>query len=214
MTSPSAFLYRYTPEEAGRLRIFAARSIRNLDFHFTSLEWLVLTAPFAISAIQAYYGSGRAHGENWTDGVAPLFGFHHRLFRPFGSFMSKTSPVTQIPFRASHSVAILLSCIALVSGGQAQQFSTLLTDPSGHGAQAVPAAKLNFQSTDYTDGANPQSVVVADFNKDGKLDFANVNYSDGGAGSVSVFLGNGDGTFQPKVDYAVGDGPDGIAVAD
>ena len=128
--------------------------------------------------------------------------------------MSKTSPVTQIPFRASHSVAILLSCIALVSAGQAQQFSTLLTGPSGRGAQAVPAAKLNFKSTDYTDGANPQSVVVADFNKDGKLDFANVNYNDGAAGSVSVFLGNGDGTFQPKVDYAVGDGPDGIAIAD
>jgi len=130
--------------------------------------------------------------------------------------MFKTFQQRQIPFRSSHSIAILLLSTALVSAGQAQQFSPSPTAPwaAARALPAAPAARLNFKSTDYTDGENPQSVVVADFNKDGNLDFANVNYSDGGAGSVSVFLGNGDGTFQAKVDYAVGDGPDGIAVAD
>jgi hypothetical protein len=73
---------------------------------------------------------------------------------------------------------------------------------------------LKFRSKDYTTGTNPQSIQVGDFNEDGKLDVVMVDYSGGGAGSVSVFLGNGDGTFQAKTDYATGDGPDSVVVAD
>jgi len=74
--------------------------------------------------------------------------------------------------------------------------------------------KLRFKSANYPTGTNPQAVVVGDFNKDGELDFAQVNYNGGGAGSVSVFLGNGDGMFQAKKDYATGSGPDALAVGD
>jgi hypothetical protein len=42
-------------------------------------------------------------------------------------------------------------------------------------------------------GNNPSSVVVADFNNDGKPDIAITNQ---GEGTVSVYLGNGDFTFQ------------------
>jgi hypothetical protein len=45
----------------------------------------------------------------------------------------------------------------------------------------------------------PLSLVTADFNGDGKLDIASVSYS---SNTVSILLGNGDGTFQPPVDYA------------
>jgi hypothetical protein len=41
-------------------------------------------------------------------------------------------------------------------------------------------------------GASPQSVTVADFNGDGIADVAV-----GAAGSIGIFLGNGDGTFKP-----------------
>jgi hypothetical protein len=78
----------------------------------------------------------------------------------------------------------------------------------------VGACTLKFKSTSISTGTNPQTVAVADFNQDGQQDFAQVNYSGGGAGSVGVFLGNGDGTFTPKGTFAVGAGPDGIAVAD
>jgi len=76
------------------------------------------------------------------------------------------------------------------------------------------ACQLKFKSTDYTTGANPQSVVVGDFNNDGKADFAQVNYDGGGGGSVDVFLGKGDGTFKLKGRYTVGNGPDALAAAD
>src|SRR5207249_1194664 len=61
----------------------------------------------------------------------------------------------------------------------------------------------------YAVGANPSSVAVADFNRDGKPDLvtANTGSSPGYAGSVSVLLGNGDGTFQPARDYAAGSYP-------
>src|SRR5258708_4199700 len=47
----------------------------------------------------------------------------------------------------------------------------------------------------------PDSVAVGDLNADGKLDLVVAN---GDAQDVSVLLGNGDGTFQPAVNYAVG----------
>ena len=66
-------------------------------------------------------------------------------------------------------------------------------------------------------GLYPVAIVAGDFNGDGKLDLAvaNENYfSSIGIGSVSVLLGNGDGTFQPEVNYAVGEEPVAIVAGD
>jgi serine/threonine protein kinase/predicted Zn-dependent protease len=66
----------------------------------------------------------------------------------------------------------------------------------------------------------PDSPVVGDFNGDGKLDLAVANATnDGTSGSVSVLLGNGDGTFQAPVSYLTGPIPNtgcpgGMAVGD
>jgi hypothetical protein len=54
-------------------------------------------------------------------------------------------------------------------------------------------------------------VAVADFNGDGKLDFVVANFN---GNNVTVFLGNGDGTFQAGVNYDVGTNPTSVAVAD
>jgi hypothetical protein len=70
----------------------------------------------------------------------------------------------------------------------------------------------------YDSGATfSDFVVMADVNGDGKPDIvvANTGGGDNGDGSVSVLLGNGDGTLRPAVTYdSGGQGPDSVAVGD
>src|SRR5438105_3576058 len=60
-------------------------------------------------------------------------------------------------------------------------------------------------------GAAPRAVLLSDLNRDGKLDLISANYNDG---TVSVLLGNGDGTFQNAVNVGPFAGPFGVAVGD
>jgi len=56
-----------------------------------------------------------------------------------------------------------------------------------------------YGKLDYVTNTSPQDVATGDFNGDGKLDLAVPT----GSNSVSVLLGNGDGTFGTHVEYAV-----------
>jgi FG-GAP-like repeat len=55
-----------------------------------------------------------------------------------------------------------------------------------------------FTSFTNCPGGVAYAVAVADFNGDGKLDLVTANYS---YSSMSVYFGNGDGTFAPPVNY-------------
>ena len=71
---------------------------------------------------------------------------------------------------------------------------------------------LSFDpAVSYAAGAYPQAVATADFNGDGRLDLATAN---GSGNTVSVLLGNGDGTMQSARSSATGAGPRSIAVGD
>ena len=69
--------------------------------------------------------------------------------------------------------------------------------------------------TIYETGANDVvSIAVADLNGDGNLDIVvanecNNNFCENG--TVSVLLGNGDGTFQPAATYSTGATTNGVA---
>src|SRR2546428_6567538 len=70
-------------------------------------------------------------------------------------------------------------------------------------------------------GVNPTLVAAGDFNADGKLDLVVTPYGCFGyadcpvvSQTVSVLLGNGDGTFQPPAQFPAGSGPNAVAVAD
>ena len=70
-------------------------------------------------------------------------------------------------------------------------------------------------SRTITLGSRPSAIAVADLNGDEKPDLVAAYSGEYGNGNtVSVLLGNGDGTFQPPRTLGVGAGPDAIAVAD
>ena len=86
-----------------------------------------------------------------------------------------------------------------------------LSNPAG-------ATTVRFRpGVTYRVGTAPRAVVAADFNGDGKQDLAVVNAGNAGAGddgSVSILLGNGDGTFQSASNIPAGKNPVSIAVGD
>jgi hypothetical protein len=60
-------------------------------------------------------------------------------------------------------------------------------------------------------GSSPEAVAVGDFNGDGVPDLAVANHD---SGTISVLLGNGDGTFGTGVSVGVGSYPAAVAVGD
>jgi len=77
----------------------------------------------------------------------------------------------------------------------------------GNGTFAAPAQL-------FAVGSEPDSIAVGDFNKDGKLDVVVANF--GTPSSISLLLGNGDGTFQPQTNLPLpaNAGPWQVLVAD
>ncbi|MGA7402848.1 MAG: FG-GAP-like repeat-containing protein [Candidatus Sulfotelmatobacter sp.] len=82
------------------------------------------------------------------------------------------------------------------------------------GALAVHAGQF-LEAPQYTVGSSPQAAAFGDFRNDGNLDVVVANSGNPGGNSISVLLGNGDGTFQtPAAVYATDTAPEGIAVGD
>ncbi|MGA8764368.1 MAG: FG-GAP-like repeat-containing protein [Candidatus Sulfotelmatobacter sp.] len=76
---------------------------------------------------------------------------------------------------------------------------------------AAAQAGQFVEAPQFATGVNPQAVAYGDFNHDGKLDLVVANSS---SSTVSVLLGNGDGTFRARVDHVTGTTPEGVAVGD
>ena len=78
----------------------------------------------------------------------------------------------------------------------------------------APGGGNTFQSfispVNSTDNS-PSPSITADFNKDGNVDFATANTD---ASTITVMLGNGDGSFSSITNLWVGNGPRGIAALD
>jgi len=103
---------------------------------------------------------------------------------------------------ATAGTALVTVSNPAVGGDKSNTASFSVTNPT----QAVVLAGGSFEVGDL-----PDCGVVADFNGDGKLDVAIGNIS---SNTISVLLGNGDGTFGPKQDFVVGSQVRSIVVGD
>ena len=67
---------------------------------------------------------------------------------------------------------------------------------------------------DFGTGRNPRSVAIGDMNGDAVPDLVTANFGHLLSGIISVLLGNGDGTFHPRIDSGMGSGASAVALAD
>lgn len=152
----------------------------------------------------------------------------------------------RVPVSLGQYSASLTGTAAGLSGVTSQSFPTT-TLPTGAGPQFITVADLRDQgstdlvvanSTDSTlsvflgngdgtfqdaispapvTGKTPVAIATGNFNSLSTApnpdSFPDLAVADQGANTVSILLGNGDGTFKPKVDLPTGIGPDAVAAA-
>lgn len=117
-------------------------------------------------------------------------------------------------FVSSDRITASIGAADIANAGTA---SVTVVSPTGGVSSQVlfpidnPATSVGFTSIDYPVGSLPDTVGVADLTGTGIMDIVTVEE---GSDSVSVLLGNGDGTFQPAVHYPVPASAEGLAFGD
>jgi hypothetical protein len=152
-----------------------------------------------------------------------------------GDFNGDGTPDLAVANQGSNNVSVLL-------GKGDGTFQTAQTFTAGPGPRSVAVADFNgdgrpdlavaggsmvsvllgqgdgtfLPAQSYGAGFGSRSVAVGDFNGDGKPDLAVANEGTTPLfnGTVSVLLGQGDGTFLPALSYAAGSLPVSVAVGD
>ena len=99
-------------------------------------------------------------------------------------------------------LAVVDECYSMNGGGECPADVAILL---GNGDGTFQAYKV------YATGHVSRSVVVADFNNDGKADLLVGNWS---STNISILLGNGDGTFQGQVEYGLNYTVESVASGD
>ncbi|HEV2383552.1 MAG TPA: FG-GAP-like repeat-containing protein [Terriglobia bacterium] len=143
--------------------------------------------------------------------ISILLGNGDGTFRPQTAFATAPQPGYLVTGDFNEDGKLDLATVARQQNDASWVVSVLLGNGDG-----------TFQAhQDLATGDGPSQIVLGDFNNDTNLDLATVNACGDdpncgftSSGTISILLGNGDGTFQPHSDFAAGIGPGHFASAD
>jgi len=170
---------------------------------------MVPSSPFGVSSPASFVAVADFNGDGKLDLAIAANGVTILLGNGDGTFT--LSPGSPIPAGSAPDAIAVADFngdgkldLAVANNGS-NNVSILLGN--GDGTFASPAG------SPIAVGSQPQSIAVGDFTGSGRLDLAVANY---GSNTVTILLGNGDGTFTQAVNspVPVGKGPISLAVSD
>jgi hypothetical protein len=193
------------------------RSMPELNGFATAVNFPTGSAPEAVT-VGDFNGDGKsdlAVANYDSDNISVLLGFGNGTFLSAGNYPSicfSPATITTGDFNGDGKLDIAEADGRCGSGNLFR----------GNGNGTFQAA------TGFPAGFCPQTIIAGDFNRDGKLDIAVANaegclasptQKDQAAptqlpNSVSITLGNGNGTFQALVSYPVNSGPADVISGD
>ncbi|HSZ57081.1 MAG TPA: FG-GAP-like repeat-containing protein, partial [Tepidisphaeraceae bacterium] len=184
----------------------------------TSVSFTITPAPPKLLAINRLVPVGPLTSDSSVEFQVifsePVTGVSASAFTLVVSGVTTTTPVVVGGSGSTYTVTV--NGISSGSGSLGLKLVDNGSIKNGSG-QTLQGSTVSFQPQRAFDtGAEPASVAVADLNGDGKADMVVANYGTfySYGQTVSVLLGNGDGTFQAQQVLGVGSGPDAVAIAD
>jgi len=164
------------------------------------------TSPFSVMSGD-FNGDGTLDlvaANTGSNNVSVLLGNGDGTFQAAVSYPAGSGPrsVTSGDFNGDGKLDLAVTWAS--QSGASSGVSVLLGNGDGTFQAAVSYSVGPFGTS------TPFSVTTGDFNGDENLDLVTANNSN----SVSVLLGNGDGTFQAAVRYPAGDGPRSVTTGD
>lgn len=176
-----------------------------LKKHFSKFMFKLIPTFYFLLLTNMFWNSQSVAAECtknvWSTDVCSVSDLNSRISATVGSNLTTWSNAL-----ASTSVVGVITP-AYYSGSEACQFTepNLLSSNICSSISIFNVTGSSFcmsgrlkSKVDYATGTTPSSMVVGDFNKDHKIDIA---VSNSASSTISVFIGNGDGSFQSKVDY-------------